>query len=831
MELQDTLNLRIEEIQKKLREANYQCNQLREVVKNAFQEQTPSQETLTPPALPEVEKTIIPPVVAPPVQDEKIPLPKSKSASMPPPPPLERKQPVADRPPVRKEAAPQQKAPTKPIKPLSPPKAKSQAKRDWEKFIGENLINKIGIAILVIGIGIFVKFAIDKNWINEIGRVAVGIGAGGLLLGIAHWLRKKYKAFSSVLIGGGLATLYFTITIAFQTYAIFGQTLAFAIMVVITGFAIAMALAYDRKEIAILALLGGFGAPFMVMSGSGNFAVLFSYLLILNVGITVLAWFKNWRILNIIGYAASLLIFSGWLLKEAFIESGDVPKGGLLFGMLFFVLFFIMFVINHVRNKKQLGALEYFLLLSNSSIFYGLAMLTMENSGMELYQGLLTAGMGVFHFAFILPLRAREGVDKNLIILLIGMVLSFLTLAVPIQLEGSYITLFWAAEAALVLWMSQKTNIRLMKLSSVCISLLMLISLGWDWIDLYLDGAGGSLPLIINKAFITGIVSIASIQLVQWLLKKENDELKVGGMAIAMWSKAYFYLGIVVMYLVGIFELAYQVGDFIQNDDLVMLAIGTYNALFISALMLFARWRKIGFITLVTMIASSVMVLLYLGIHRENIIELRESATYLSGSIAPFLFHYVFIALMLAMISLNLFHIKSRYSFQSIIGKVALWVSSFVLIFMASAELDHLVVLAGFESGMNVHHLLETSRKIGYPILWGVCGFIMIFLGMRYKHLQLRIAALVLFLLTLLKLFIYDIRDIPPAGKIAAFVSLGVLLLIISFMYQRLKRLLINEAKEKEEQALKMDEAAEIIETEMEKPKTQTDNTEASTPE
>ena len=45
-------------------------------------------------------------------------------------------------------------------------------------MIGENWLNKIGIAILVIGIGFFVKYAIDQNWIGEVGRVAIGIGTG-----------------------------------------------------------------------------------------------------------------------------------------------------------------------------------------------------------------------------------------------------------------------------------------------------------------------------------------------------------------------------------------------------------------------------------------------------------------------------------------------------------------------------------------------------------------------------------------------------------------------------------------------------------------------------
>jgi uncharacterized membrane protein len=116
---------------------------------------------------------------------------------------------------------------------------------DLEKFIGENLINKIGIAILVLGIGFFVKFAIDQNWINEIGRVLIGVVAGGILIGIAHKLRNTLTSFSSVLVGGGLSVLYFTIAIAFHEYQIFNQTVAFTIMVVITLFAVLLSISYN----------------------------------------------------------------------------------------------------------------------------------------------------------------------------------------------------------------------------------------------------------------------------------------------------------------------------------------------------------------------------------------------------------------------------------------------------------------------------------------------------------------------------------------------------------------------------------------------------------
>ncbi|HTL10270.1 MAG TPA: DUF2339 domain-containing protein, partial [Chitinophagaceae bacterium] len=81
------------------------------------------------------------------------------------------------------------------------------------------------------------------------------------------------------------------------------------------------------------------------------------------------------------------------------------------------------------------------------------------------------------------------------------------------------------------------------------------------------------------------------------------------------------------------------------------------------------------------------------------------------------------------------------------------------------------------------------------PIIWGVCSFVCMWLGMHYKYRTLRIISLILFSITLLKLFVFDIRNIPTGGKIAAFFCLGVLLLVVSFMYQRLKRILIEDER------------------------------------
>jgi hypothetical protein len=84
--------------------------------------------------------------------------------------------------------------------------------------------------------------------------------------------------------------------------------------------------------------------------------------------------------------------------------------------------------------------------------------------------------------------------------------------------------------------------------------------------------------------------------------------------------------------------------------------------------------------------------------------------------------------------------------------------------------------------------------KIGYPILWGIISFVLLILGIKRQNKQLRIIALSLLGLTTLKLFLYDIRNVSETGKIIAFILLGVLILIISFVYQKLKRLVTEDA-------------------------------------
>jgi uncharacterized membrane protein len=84
--------------------------------------------------------------------------------------------------------------------------------KDWMniifEFLKQNALTIIGIFTLVLGIGYFVKYAIDKNWIGETLRVGIGFFLGAVIISLGHFLRKNYSVFSSIITGGGIAVLY-----------------------------------------------------------------------------------------------------------------------------------------------------------------------------------------------------------------------------------------------------------------------------------------------------------------------------------------------------------------------------------------------------------------------------------------------------------------------------------------------------------------------------------------------------------------------------------------------------------------------------------------------
>ena len=673
----------------------------------------------------------------------------------------------------------------------------SAIEHDFEKFIGENLISKIGIIILVLGLGYFVKYAIDKDWINAYGRVAIGILAGGALITIGHMLRKSYKTFSSILTGGGLAVLYFTIAIAFRSYHLFNQTSAIGILILITIFSVILSLIYDKKELAIFSQLGGYASPFMVSIGDANYISLFIYVLILNGGLLVLAYYKRWHVLNILAYIFTLILFGSWVFSGFKQHGIPVYPAALIFATFFYIIFFMVNVLNNLKERKPFNALEIGFILSNNLFYLTFGLFILHNLNHGLYQGLFTILIGIYNFGWLVYLYKKSQIDKVFIYLLIALVMSFISLTVPIQLKGHSITMFWSAEIVILLWLAQKSGYKILKAGHMFIIALTLISLTMDWDNFFSHTSYGLLPILVNKCFITGLVVVCALYISTLLLRTEKENDFVAGIQVVYYKQFLNFILCTVLYLVLFLELIYQMNTYYSLTEFRYSIYGIFNSAFICILMLVSYFKKYEKTFKSLSFFAIIYLMFFVIFHNSQIGTLRDLYLVKSGvTYSNYMFHYLyypFLGTIIALIGMKRKELlKDVHNFQ----RVILWFLAFIVVFIFSAETDNILFVANHISLSDMTSIMHKSHQVGYPILWAILAFLIMIWGMQIKDKDFRIISLSLFALIILKLFIIDVWAMSEGGRIAAFIILGVVLLVVSFLYQRLKKLIVEIKEE-----------------------------------
>lgn len=225
-----------------------------------------------------------------------------------------------------------------------------ELKSNLEKFIGENLINKIGIIITIIGVAIGAKYSIDHNLIAPVTRIILAYLAGFVLLGLGMKLKNRYENYSAVLVSGAMTIMYFITFLAYSLYGLMHQGFAFVLMV-LTVFTVGAAIKYKQQVIAHIGLVGAYAVPFLLSEGQGNELVLFSYMAIINIGILFIAIKKYWKPLYYSSFGFSWLIYLLWLADTYDVNVHFVR--GLVYLSLFFIIFYQMFLVYKLRYKEN----------------------------------------------------------------------------------------------------------------------------------------------------------------------------------------------------------------------------------------------------------------------------------------------------------------------------------------------------------------------------------------------------------------------------------------------------------------------------------------------
>ena len=667
---------------------------------------------------------------------------------------------------LEKESAEATLQETSPEAPLEIPSVSKRKQVNYEKFIGENLFGKIGILVFVIGVGFFVKYAIDKDWINETLRTVLGFLTGSALLVVAERLQKKYRTFSSLLAGGAFAVFYLTVAIAFHFYHLFPQTVAFIILIATTLFMSILSILYDRRELAIISLVGGFLAPFLVSTGNGNYLVLFTYMSILNLGMFGLSIYMKWGELPVIAFVFTYVVMGIFLLTGFTTGSTHISVHLFIFATLFYFIFLlpILSILRIEAVKKNRGLL--LVIITNNFIYLLLGILFLRNMGLPFKsEGLLSLLIAIINLVLVIWLRMSKKDYKFLIYAMLGLVLTFVSITIPIQLDGNYITLFWAAEMVLLLWLYVKSKIGVYERATQVLMGLTLVSYLMDIYNVLMTSSSSE-TIFLNSSFATSLfVGLATGAFALLMGRYRSLFTEARYLRYTPWNSIMLLAAAAILYYTFMAEFALHLAGATRSG--MMLAF-TSAAIFILSYT-FKKRFPIKQYTIPYLTAMGMNVLIYvINIWGDQ---------WVYTSLTPALLRWFAAAFVIA----NLYYVARQY---------------YTLIGLKTPFTVYLNVLALFLwLTMARSFLLQAGVEdfdAGFSVSLSIAGFIQMALGMRLHQKVLRIISLSTFGIVLLKLILKDLWAMPTIGKIIVFIILGLILLILSFLYQKLKDVLFK---------------------------------------
>jgi uncharacterized membrane protein len=147
----------------------------------------------------------------------------------------------------------------------------------------------------------------------------------------------------------------------------------------------------------------------------------------------------------------------------------------------------------------------------------------------------------------------------------------------------------------------------------------------------------------------------------------------------------------------------------------------------------------------------------------------KRSVTFLVGIIAIFAMAYLY----------------AQYR-GKLLGAALIIAANFLLIFLLTTELSHYFELRYYrEKVYQLQRDIHGQKTLAISALWATYSILLVILGILRKYQPIRLLAILLFGVTILKVFLLDLSDLERIYRIISFIGLGIILLAVSFMYQK----------------------------------------------
>lgn len=381
------------------------------------------------------------------------------------------------------------------------PRIDSQWWGKLEEAVGMRWITWVGALVLFLGAGLFVKYAFEHKWLGPTGRVLVGVIAGICVAAAGErFVRRQMRALGQGLIGAGLAILYVSLYAAYNFYQLLPQQAIFALMVVVTAGGLVLALIHDAIAISFLAVLGGFLTPVMLRTGQDPRDAFFSYLLLLDIGVLGIAWFKRWRALDVLAFVGTWLLFTAW-----YAHFHDAPTFSLAPTLLWLAAFYVVFLLQpfiyHLRLATPIVGERFFLAVANAVGMFAWAYTILHEEHKHVL-GLITLAMSASYCVLGALTRKRIKADERAVFGFIALSVALLTIAVPIHLDFHGVTIAWAVKAPVLLYLAYRYSyfpVRVGSLIPLALAARRIFTIHWPLHE-------ESFTLVLNSTFGTAML-------------------------------------------------------------------------------------------------------------------------------------------------------------------------------------------------------------------------------------------------------------------------------------------------------------------------------------
>jgi uncharacterized membrane protein len=655
-----------------------------------------------------------------------------------------------------------------------------------EFAVASQWLLRIGILILVVGIGFFLKYSIDHGLLGPMARVALSTITGLALLVVGtQLLGRKYHILGQGLMGGGLATLYFSVFAAANLFHLIEQLPAFVLMTIITLLAGGIAVRFNSMLVAVLGIIGGYGTPIMLATDVVNFPGLYGYMLVLGIGVLAICYWKDWPLVNYLSFAATYALFFSAQAKYDASHFWEVFP----FLIAFFVLFSTMTFLYKIVNQSKSNLLDLIAILVNAGVFFYVGSQLIEGAFERRWASALTLGLAAFYTAHVYYFLRRRLVDRELLVSFIGLAAFFVAMTMPLLLSAEWVTASWALQALVLIWMAEKLGSEFVR--QVGYVLFAVVMGRFCFIDLRTQflAAPPSAELswsdyvqeLVQRVLMFGI-PIASLAGAYRLLSK-HDATAEGVVDrandVSPWMRGSWAMKLLVVAAVATLfvylnlEFNRTFGYFYAPAKLPLLTILWIGLCGFLLYEFLVRENRIAQSLFALAVAATLLKLLVFdlsswGVTRDYLYDgpysLRDAVLRLVdfGAVAGFLAAAYF-----------LLAGRSRANTdRAVIG---------------FASLAMLFIYLTLEVNTALHEYLPGMQSGGVSILWSLFALALIFRGIARRAAVVRYLGLALFAIVTWKVFFFDLAKLDQFYRIVAFILLGILALVGSFAYLKFR--------------------------------------------